>query len=242
MIRFACPKCQQGFKAEDNAAGRKIKCPKCGTAFLVPAAQAAPPIPLATLLPADASSGQTSPTDLRGGSGATSRTSQPPPRRENVPQNAVSRQSSPDSTGAGPRSSRRHATANGLRYRWPDICWYRRSAVRGDHSCAVLWATHTAWRTENRQAQQTEKPSVAVPRPLHAEAASAPMTPQTEKRARRRRASRGKPRSRPTTQPSPPIPWRKSKAPRFSSRWMQRAKRCKALALFSRGKVRSPIF
>ena len=36
MIRFACPHCHQGFHVEDKAAGRKTKCPKCGTAISVP--------------------------------------------------------------------------------------------------------------------------------------------------------------------------------------------------------------
>jgi len=36
MIRFACPQCHTGFQADDRAAGKKTKCPKCGAALSVP--------------------------------------------------------------------------------------------------------------------------------------------------------------------------------------------------------------
>jgi hypothetical protein len=36
MIRFGCPQCHQGFKAEDKSAGKRTKCPKCGTVLSVP--------------------------------------------------------------------------------------------------------------------------------------------------------------------------------------------------------------
>ncbi len=36
MIHFKCPQCHQSFKAEDKAAGKKTKCPKCGTELSVP--------------------------------------------------------------------------------------------------------------------------------------------------------------------------------------------------------------
>lgn len=36
MIHFACPQCHQRFKVEDKAAGKKTKCPKCGTTISVP--------------------------------------------------------------------------------------------------------------------------------------------------------------------------------------------------------------
>jgi DNA-directed RNA polymerase subunit RPC12/RpoP len=36
MIHFNCSLCHQAFKVEDKSAGKKTKCPKCGTALLVP--------------------------------------------------------------------------------------------------------------------------------------------------------------------------------------------------------------
>ena len=36
MIHFACPHCHQSLKVEDNAAGKKTKCPKCGAVIAVP--------------------------------------------------------------------------------------------------------------------------------------------------------------------------------------------------------------
>ena len=39
MIFFACPQCKKGFRVEDNAAGKKTKCPKCGTVITVPAGE-----------------------------------------------------------------------------------------------------------------------------------------------------------------------------------------------------------
>ena len=39
MIRFACPQCGRGFQVENKAAGKKAKCPKCGTVITVPAAE-----------------------------------------------------------------------------------------------------------------------------------------------------------------------------------------------------------
>jgi predicted Zn finger-like uncharacterized protein len=36
MIRFACPQCQNRFQVEEDAAGKKTKCPKCGSSITVP--------------------------------------------------------------------------------------------------------------------------------------------------------------------------------------------------------------
>jgi len=36
MIAFNCPGCHKDFQAKDEFAGRKTKCPQCGTALLVP--------------------------------------------------------------------------------------------------------------------------------------------------------------------------------------------------------------
>ncbi len=36
MIKFACSKCGQSIRVDDKYAGRKGKCPKCGTAVVVP--------------------------------------------------------------------------------------------------------------------------------------------------------------------------------------------------------------
>lgn len=38
-ITVACPSCRKALKAPDNAAGRKVKCPKCGTVLIIPAPQ-----------------------------------------------------------------------------------------------------------------------------------------------------------------------------------------------------------
>lgn len=42
-ITVACPSCRKALKAPDNAAGRKVKCPGCGTALAIPAPQTAAP-------------------------------------------------------------------------------------------------------------------------------------------------------------------------------------------------------
>lgn len=42
MIRFACPGCSSTFSVDDGKAGKSGKCPKCGAAFIIPAAEAAP--------------------------------------------------------------------------------------------------------------------------------------------------------------------------------------------------------
>ena len=39
MIRFACPVCRKVYKAEDDHAGRKAECKKCGSIVLVPEKQ-----------------------------------------------------------------------------------------------------------------------------------------------------------------------------------------------------------
>lgn len=46
MIRFACPGCSSTFSVDDAKAGKSGKCPKCGAAFIIPAAEAAAPPPL----------------------------------------------------------------------------------------------------------------------------------------------------------------------------------------------------
>jgi len=38
-ITVACPSCRKALKAPDNAAGRKVKCPGCGSALIIPAPQ-----------------------------------------------------------------------------------------------------------------------------------------------------------------------------------------------------------
>ncbi len=42
MIRFACPQCHKTLQVEDNAAGKRVKCPQCGGVLAVPAGQKAP--------------------------------------------------------------------------------------------------------------------------------------------------------------------------------------------------------
>src|SRR5438105_3921294 len=42
MIRFACPACQKVLTCQDNGAGRKVACPRCGQRLLIP-----PPPPMA---------------------------------------------------------------------------------------------------------------------------------------------------------------------------------------------------
>ena len=41
-ITVACPSCRKALKAPDNAVGRKVKCPGCGTALTIPIPQNAP--------------------------------------------------------------------------------------------------------------------------------------------------------------------------------------------------------
>jgi len=40
-ITLSCPSCEKGLKVKDELAGRKIKCPKCGSVFAVPGVKAA---------------------------------------------------------------------------------------------------------------------------------------------------------------------------------------------------------
>jgi len=53
MIRFACPQCQQAFRVENKAVGRKTKCPKCGTALIVPTPSPSLTAPIASPLADD---------------------------------------------------------------------------------------------------------------------------------------------------------------------------------------------
>lgn len=39
MIKFSCSKCQHRIGVKDTAAGRKLKCPRCGTILVVPQAE-----------------------------------------------------------------------------------------------------------------------------------------------------------------------------------------------------------
>src|SRR5262245_66675128 len=43
-IPVTCPSCQTTLKAPDHAAGRQVKCPRCGTAFPVPHSEEPPPM------------------------------------------------------------------------------------------------------------------------------------------------------------------------------------------------------
>jgi hypothetical protein len=43
MIRHTCPSCLVKMKAPDGLAGKRVRCPKCKTAFAVPAAAEATP-------------------------------------------------------------------------------------------------------------------------------------------------------------------------------------------------------
>src|SRR5436190_944638 len=45
-ISVACPACGAKLKAPDNAAGRTVKCLKCGEAIAVPSAAAVSPVPV----------------------------------------------------------------------------------------------------------------------------------------------------------------------------------------------------
>src|SRR5262245_54703844 len=40
LISFRCPSCSQGLKAPADKAGRKVRCTKCGTEFVIPMPQA----------------------------------------------------------------------------------------------------------------------------------------------------------------------------------------------------------
>jgi uncharacterized Tic20 family protein len=44
-ITIACPSCKARLQAPDNAAGKKVKCPKCGTPIPVPAGGGSAPTP-----------------------------------------------------------------------------------------------------------------------------------------------------------------------------------------------------
>lgn len=44
MIRFACPGCAAEYSVKDDKAGKSGKCPKCGTQFVIPGAEVAPPL------------------------------------------------------------------------------------------------------------------------------------------------------------------------------------------------------
>ncbi len=48
MIDFACPGCGQSFSVPHNAAGRRVRCKKCGRESEVPAARQAAPVPQIT--------------------------------------------------------------------------------------------------------------------------------------------------------------------------------------------------
>jgi hypothetical protein len=50
-ITVSCPSCNTTLRAPNNAAGRKVKCPKCATPFDVPAAGAAPVMAVAPVPP-----------------------------------------------------------------------------------------------------------------------------------------------------------------------------------------------
>lgn len=52
MIKFKCPQCAKEISAADEHAGRKAKCPKCQTVFVIPGARAAPPAPPKPVAPA----------------------------------------------------------------------------------------------------------------------------------------------------------------------------------------------
>src|SRR5215212_7824595 len=45
MIRFSCPGCAATYSVDDAKAGKTGKCPKCQSQFLIPAAEAPPPLP-----------------------------------------------------------------------------------------------------------------------------------------------------------------------------------------------------
>jgi DNA-directed RNA polymerase subunit RPC12/RpoP len=47
VIRFACPTCRKPLKVEDEGAGRKISCPRCGQRILVPSPDPPPSKPAA---------------------------------------------------------------------------------------------------------------------------------------------------------------------------------------------------
>src|SRR5438067_13429617 len=42
VLEVACPGCKAGLKAPDNMAGKKARCKKCGTSFVIPGAAADP--------------------------------------------------------------------------------------------------------------------------------------------------------------------------------------------------------
>ena len=45
MIRFACPGCGATYSVSDEKAGKTGKCPKCTSQFVIPLAEAPPPLP-----------------------------------------------------------------------------------------------------------------------------------------------------------------------------------------------------
>src|SRR5437870_3534086 len=76
-ILVVCPSCSAKLRAPDAIAGRKIKCPKCGTRVVVPTPareSAPPPTPakgwgfeaIEKEVPADATQGLAEPTGAKG--------------------------------------------------------------------------------------------------------------------------------------------------------------------------------
>jgi WD40 repeat protein len=73
MIEFSCPRCRKKLKAQDEAAGKHVKCPGCGQAVRVPEAVASP---------SPAPEGK---TPGRGEAGPEGEGSLPPPRAGSIP-------------------------------------------------------------------------------------------------------------------------------------------------------------
>ena len=58
MIKFNCGECRQSLHVKDEAAGKKVKCPKCGAICTIPAVQPSDPSRVPPAASAAAEAGQ----------------------------------------------------------------------------------------------------------------------------------------------------------------------------------------
>ncbi len=79
MIRFACPLCHKPLQVDDNAAGKRVKCPQCGGALAVPAGNRAPTAGLPMAAPLAKSAPQASAVATPGTAARKGPSNLPPP-------------------------------------------------------------------------------------------------------------------------------------------------------------------